>query len=102
MLLLDAQRRPARWVNAIDLRRPDTNRDLIGLSARATVEPHATLSDALNELVISNAGVAIVVDGKGAYLGVVDLETIMTSVRSLREEESRFYLAAKQGGGVHT
>jgi osmoprotectant transport system ATP-binding protein len=95
MLLLDAQRRPARWVTAPDLRRVDGIRPTIGLRATALVEAHATLSDALNELVTSNGGVAIVVDGSGAYQGVVDMETIMTAVRSLREEQSEFYMAAK-------
>ncbi len=95
MLLLDANRRPVRWVSALDLRRSDGIRGTIGLRATALVEPHATLSDALNELVTSSGGVAIVVDGTGAYQGMVDLETIMTSVRSLREEQSRFYMAAK-------
>ncbi len=95
MLLLDAQRRPARWVTAPDLRRVDGIRPTTGLRATALVEAHATLSDALNELVTSNGGVAIVVDGSGAYQGVVDMETIMTAVRSLREEQSEFYMAAK-------
>ena len=95
MLLLDENRRPARWVNANDLRRTGPDIARAGLPARAVVEPHATLADALNELITSNGGCAIVVDGKGAYLGVVDLETIMVAVRTMREEHSRFYLAAK-------
>ncbi len=95
VLLLDDQHRPTRWVNAQDLRRANFDGSRMGLEARAVVEPHATLSDALNELVISNGGCAIVSDSKGAYLGVVDLETIMSAIRAMREEHSRFYLAAK-------
>ena len=95
MLLLDEQRRPTRWVNAQDLRRPGFDPTRMGLKARAVVEPHATLADALNELIISNGGCAIVADGQGAFLGVVDLETIMAAVRAMREAHSRFYLAAK-------
>jgi len=95
MLLLDEHRRPTRWVNAQDLRRPGFDATRMGLQARAVVEPHATLADALNELIISDGGCAIVADGQGAYLGVVDLETIMAAVRTMREEHSRFYMAAK-------
>jgi osmoprotectant transport system ATP-binding protein len=100
MLLLDEQRRPARWVNAQDLRRPGFDGSRMGLDARALVEPHATLSDALNELLTSNGGCAIVVDSHGAYQGVVDLETIMAAVRVMRAEHSRFYMAAKNHATV--
>ena len=94
MLLLDAQRRPARWASMSDLRRGgDLSR--VGLEAKALVEPHATLSDALNELITSNGGCAIVVDGSGVYQGIVDLETIMGAVRTMRDQHSAFYLAQK-------
>jgi osmoprotectant transport system ATP-binding protein len=100
LLLLDDQRRPRRWVNAQDLRRPAFDAARAGLEATAVVEPQATLADALNELIVSNAGCAIVADGQGAYLGVVDLETIMAAVRVMREQHSRFYLAAKNPATV--
>ena len=94
MLLLDAQRRPARWATMSDLKRGgDLSR--VGLQAKALVEPHATLSDALNELITSNGGCAIVVDGSGVYQGIVDLETIMAAVRTMRDQHAAFYLAQK-------
>jgi osmoprotectant transport system ATP-binding protein len=67
----------------------------VGLAAKALVEPHATLADALNELITSNGGCAIAVDGTGVYQGVVDLETIMAAVRTMRDQHSAFYLAQK-------
>ncbi|QBR92796.1 ATP-binding cassette domain-containing protein [Nocardioides euryhalodurans] len=94
MLLLDGERRPSRWVTAGDLRR-DEPLDRVGLPARALVEPHATLADALNELITSNGGCAIIVDGRGAYQGIVDLETIMAAVRTMRDQHAAFYLAQK-------
>lgn len=97
LLLLDESYRPARWVSSRDLRRSGFDPRRTGLPAGAVVEPRATLADALNELVTSNAGCAIVTDARGAYLGVVDLETIMLAIRTMREEHSRFYLAAKSG-----
>ncbi len=94
MLLTDTQGRPCRWATMGDLRRGgDLSR--IGLPARAVVEPHATLSDALNELITSNGGCAIVVDGNGVYQGIVDLETIMAAVRTMRDQHAAFYLAQK-------
>ena len=94
MLLLDGERRPSRWVTAGDLRRSEPL-DRVGLPARALVEPHATLADALNELITSNGGCAIIVDGRGAYQGIVDLETIMAAVRTMRDQHAAFYLAQK-------
>ena len=67
----------------------------VGLKAKALVEPHATLADALNELITSNGGCAIVVDGDGVYQGIVDLETIMSAVRTMRDQHAAFYLAQK-------
>ncbi|MPZ27909.1 MAG: betaine/proline/choline family ABC transporter ATP-binding protein [Micromonosporaceae bacterium] len=87
-LVLDAQRRPQRWVSAEHLSRPD-NLPLsqIGLPADALVQPHSTLSDALNEMLTARYASAIVVDGSGGYLGVVDIETINEAVRGMRQAE---------------
>ncbi|MBW8172663.1 ABC transporter ATP-binding protein [Ornithinimicrobium sp. Arc0846-15] len=98
MMILDDQHRPMRWVGGRDLNRANAGEDIakLGLPATATVEPQATLSDALNELITSNGGVAIVVDGSGVFQGVVDIESILTAVRTMREENSQFYLAQKE------
>ncbi len=72
----------------------------VGLAATALVEPHATLADALNELITSNGGCAIVVGPDGAYQGIVDLETIMAAVRTMREQHAAFYLAQKSPSQV--
>ena len=85
LLLLDEHDRPLRWVSQRDLSRPGWNRD-VGLPVRALVPVHATLHDSLDEMLTSSVGVAIVVDDRGAYLGVVDIDTIMTAVNALRAE----------------
>jgi osmoprotectant transport system ATP-binding protein len=89
LLALDDQRRPRRWVSADHLRRESDGRPLteIGLAADALVEPHATLSDALNEMITARFSVAIVVDRDGAYQGVVDIETINEAARGMRDAE---------------
>ncbi|MEX2548588.1 MAG: ABC transporter ATP-binding protein [Nitriliruptoraceae bacterium] len=86
LLLLDPQRRPVRWVSNRDLERaagPVADR---GLPVAAIIEPHTTLHDALNEMITSNVGCAVVVDRHGAYQGVVDIDTVMTAVDVLRSE----------------
>jgi osmoprotectant transport system ATP-binding protein len=85
LLLLDQQRRPVRWVSQRDLERAGDAADR-GLPAAAIVEPQATLHDALDEMITSNVGCAVVVDGDGAYQGVVDIDTVMAAVNTLRAE----------------
>jgi osmoprotectant transport system ATP-binding protein len=87
LLMLDEQRRPVRWVSGRDLERAPGPLIDRGLPASAIIEPHATLHDALDEMITSNVGSAIVVDRTGAYQGVVTLDTVMTAVDALRTEE---------------
>ncbi|MGH3348146.1 MAG: betaine/proline/choline family ABC transporter ATP-binding protein [Nocardioides sp.] len=88
VLLLDDRRRPVRWVNADHLRRAE-GRSLseVGLPAEAVVQPNATLSDTLNEMITARYSTAIVVDSANAYQGIVDIDTINESVRTMREAE---------------
>ncbi len=90
VLVLDAQGRPRRWVGATDLQRADGRRlDQIGMHPEAIVEPHATLSDALNELITARYSVATVVDGNGVYQGVVDIDRITEAIRTMRSDDQR-------------
>jgi osmoprotectant transport system ATP-binding protein len=84
LLILDDQHRPRRWVNARDLARDTAPVGSVGLPATALVEPHATLHDALDEMVTSRVGCAIVIDERGKYQGVVDMATIMRAVEEMR------------------
>ena len=85
VLVLDDQRRPRRWVSAMDLQREEGRPlDQIGLPPEAVVEPQATLNDALNELISANYSVAIVVDSTGAYQGIVDIDHINEAIRTMR------------------
>jgi osmoprotectant transport system ATP-binding protein len=94
MLLLDDENRPARWLRAPDFahERPVAE---MGLPARALVEPQATLSDALEEMLLGSAGVAIVVDGRGAFQGILDVDDIITSIQNMRDANAEFYRASK-------
>ncbi|MEE6281985.1 betaine/proline/choline family ABC transporter ATP-binding protein [Georgenia sunbinii] len=85
LLVLDDGGRPVRWVGADDLRRADGRPlDRIGLPAGVTVEPRATLSDALNELITARYSVTIVVGDDGVFQGVVDIEQITDAIRTMR------------------
>ena len=83
LLLLDTDRRPQRWISARDL---EQHHDLstVGTAVEATVDEHATLTDALQEMLLSANGVAVVVDRTGAYTGTVDLDTITAAIREMR------------------
>ena len=85
LLLLDEHRRPRRWIAARDL---DQQRELAqaGTPVEATVDERATLNDALQEMLTSANGVAVVLDRKQAYTGTVDLETITAAIREMRAE----------------
>jgi osmoprotectant transport system ATP-binding protein len=89
VLVLDNQRRPVKWVNADHLQRAGHGAELseVGLPADAVVQPNATLSDTLNEMLSARYSTAIVVDSSNAYQGIVDMDTINETVRSLRREE---------------
>lgn len=85
VLVLDDAGRPARWVGADDLRQdPGRSLDEIGAAPQAVVEPHATLSDALNELITARHAVTVVVDEAGRYQGVVDIDQINEAIRTMR------------------
>jgi osmoprotectant transport system ATP-binding protein len=88
-LVLDDQRRPRRWISTDQLRPGEDDQPLgqAGLPAEAVVEPHATLSDTLNEMLTARHACAIVVDRDGAYRGIVDIETINEAVRGMRHAE---------------
>ncbi len=94
LLLLDEQHRPIRWLRAPDFRH-DRPVDQMGLPAVAFVEPHATLSDALEEMLIGSAGVAIVIDSRGTFQGILDIDTIINSIQLMRDESAEFYRAEK-------
>jgi len=88
ILLLDAQRRPLRWISRQQFAQAGEHqlREL-GVTAHAIVDTQASLSDALNAMLGAEHDVAIVVDHEGAYQGVVDVETINRSVRAMRAAE---------------
>ncbi len=98
LLMLDAKQRPVRWLSGRDLERSSGPVANVGLPVTAIVQPHATLHDALDEMITSNVGCAVVVNTDGAYQGVVDIDTVMTAINALRKEtRARFAVGAWHG-----
>jgi osmoprotectant transport system ATP-binding protein len=91
MLVLDPDQRPIRWVNGHHLADPATPLDRAGAPVNATVMPNATLHDALEEMLLSNAGQAVVVDDKGRCLGILDIERLADVLKRLRSQAKKHY-----------
>ena len=84
LLVLDEAGRPRRWVDAGELARAGGRRlDEVGEEPEAVVTVHATLAQALNDLITARGSVVPVVDDQGAYRGLVDIERINTAVRTM-------------------
>ncbi|CAN5168411.1 betaine/proline/choline family ABC transporter ATP-binding protein [soil metagenome] len=82
-VLLDAERRPRRWVDASELGDGAPNVES-GVPITSRLNLRSTLHDALNEMLGSGNGLAAVVDEDGLYQGVIDLETLARAVDSMR------------------
>jgi osmoprotectant transport system ATP-binding protein len=96
VLVLDDQHRPLRWVSAGDIRE-DRPLAAAGLAVDAVVEPQSTLHHALDEMLGSSYGVAVVVDDRGAYQGAVDIATISTAIQAMRDD-ARAHARADMSG----
>jgi len=91
MLVVDRDQRPIRWVNDRHLADVDIPLERAGAAVRATIEPNATLHDALEEMLLSNAGQAVVVDSKGCCQGILDIERIADVLKRLRSQAKKHY-----------
>ncbi|MDH3704926.1 MAG: betaine/proline/choline family ABC transporter ATP-binding protein [Acidimicrobiia bacterium] len=91
LLVLDQADRPVRWVDETYL--DSTDKPLIerGLPVKVTIEPQATLRDALEEMLLSSSGHVCVVDGKGAFQGVVGILTLTDVIDRMQTEAQEHY-----------
>ncbi len=100
VLLLDDDRRPLRWVNAIDLEHSDIPLAEAGLPATPAMQEQATLYDALNEMLTSLQGSSAVVDEQGVYRGVIEIETIVAAIKSMRADARQRFRGEDDEGPV--
>ncbi len=87
-LLLDDRRRPLRWLDARALSNGHPPGPGSGEPVTARVDAAATLHEALNQMLASATGLAVVVDEGGAHQGVVDLETLSGAINAMRDGEA--------------
>ncbi|MCF3104601.1 betaine/proline/choline family ABC transporter ATP-binding protein [Streptomyces roseoverticillatus] len=87
VLLLDRHHRPYKWLRRGDLMRAQGSLVRAGTLVHDTVTRDATLRDALEAVLIDNAGRVPVTGRRGRYEGVVDMQTLMISVHELLEED---------------
>lgn len=85
VVILDDHDRPKEWLFLRSLRGydevPAPSREL-----QSVVNYRSTLSDALDAMLVSSHGGAMVTGGRDAYMGVISYETVTNHVRSLQEE----------------
>jgi osmoprotectant transport system ATP-binding protein len=82
-LVLDSRRRPKRWVHLRDLN--DGALGGVGRPVNDQVTKQSTVQDAL-EAILTEGGSVPVVGTRGEFLGAVGIDTVMDTVRKLREE----------------
>ena len=86
-LVLDRRRRPLRWANARDAGAV-TALEHAGRPVEDTVSKASTLQDALEAILTDDDGLAVVTGSRGEYAGVVDIDTVMNTIKELREEHA--------------
>ena len=86
-LVLDKRNRPLRWATA---REAGSVSDLsrAGRPVEDSVSRASTLQDALEAILTDDDGVAVVVGSRGEYVGVVDIDTVMNTIKALRDENA--------------
>ncbi|CAN5286618.1 betaine/proline/choline family ABC transporter ATP-binding protein [soil metagenome] len=95
VLVLDDRRHPRRWVARDDLDGGTRLADA-GVPVRGLVHAKVTLRDALQEMLISETGVAVVVDDD-TYIGTLDQAALQDAIRDMRDEAR-----AIEGQGART
>lgn len=88
IVVLDAKRRPVNWLwtrDLLDLDRipaPHDDTDLV------TIDRRATLNDALDVMLVSSHGSAVVTGRRDEYLGVVDFQAVLTRIQDTHDEHN--------------
>lgn len=86
ILLLDDFRHPKRWAGEEELEH-GSKLEEAGWPAVAIVEEGSSLYSTLDTMITSYKGLAIVVDNKGCYEGVLDFDTVLEAINTMRLSE---------------
>ena len=74
-VLLDRNDHPTRWIDERALNR-SSSLDRAGRAITVQLQPEDTLQDALSAMLTTASGMAVVVDGRGHYLGGCTVESL--------------------------
>jgi osmoprotectant transport system ATP-binding protein len=86
VLLTDDRDRPKRWVSAENLER-NTPLEEAGHPAVAIVGADSSLYNTLDTMITSYKGSAILVDDDGRYRGIVDFDTVLEAINTMRPQD---------------
>ncbi|HEY0246840.1 MAG TPA: ABC transporter ATP-binding protein [Gryllotalpicola sp.] len=83
-VILDERRRPLRWPSLRKLARMETLPAELD-PGMPLVAPTASLQDALDTMLVSSAGAAIVTGRRGEFAGIITVEVIMDAITRARD-----------------
>jgi osmoprotectant transport system ATP-binding protein len=84
ILMLDAEDRPIGWVAATTSPASGPLNPELATAMSPLLDRHTTLKDALSMLLASDVQAGIVIDGRGAYQGIVTADVIAEQMRPAR------------------
>lgn len=84
-VILDSRDRPIRWTDRRHLQGVSSLR-AVGLPLGEPVTTASTLQDALEAILAERNASAVVTAARGRYHGVVTIDTLIDTIRSLREQ----------------
>ena len=82
-VVLDSRRRPIQWLTARQLSRMQFISDQVDQEL-PIVGDQATLNDALDEMLVATTGNALVTGPRGAFIGIIDVETVTQAITDAR------------------
>jgi len=83
VVVVDERERPLQWLSKRQLGRLETI-TATPEERLPVVGSRATLNDALDTMLVSSAGAALVTGKRDRFLGVIDVETVMDAITSAR------------------
>jgi osmoprotectant transport system ATP-binding protein len=101
VLLLDEQEKPGRWIGQQEIQHDDTPLEESGRPAVAIVEANSNLYDTLDTMITSYKGSAIIVDEGGRYKGVVDFDTVLEAINTMRPHEQDRHMSSPEEEQEH-
>ncbi|WP_067702905.1 ABC transporter ATP-binding protein [Nocardia jejuensis] len=86
-LIVDEQRRPLRWVTLPQLAQATTLRE-VGTPVGQVISLRSTLQEALEALLAESTANAVVTGRRGAYAGLITIDTLVSHLSQIRTAHS--------------